>query len=448
MKYIELGPYELVMWLLYIALGAFLLYLYKSFFEDKKLEFLLPGYFLKIIGGLIFALIYVFYYRGTGDTIEYFYGSKQLADFFWGHPSFYMDLMWADSEQAQVLLKARHEFIRFSLTEEEWFMIKLISPLNIMGLRSYLGITYFMSAISFLGSYKMYQLMRDIMGGRNKNILFVLNFLIPSVLFWGSGVLKDTITLSSFSFATFILYSILIKGKIKPVYFVGLLVFGFIILKLKAYILICFSLWILITLFFVFMKKSSNPILKFLLLPYITAIIVGVGYFGLQLLLTSSADYRQEIILKKIEGFQQYHSTLGGSAYSLGEVEYTPFGLLKKLPEAINVTLFRPYIWESNTVLVLINSLESLFLLIFFLYTVFRYKISFFKHLRDNPFLIGGVIFCLVFSFFIGISSYNFGALSRFKIPIVSTLYFIIYYVFKTKEAEKLKEIEAKKAHA
>lgn len=438
MKFIELGPFELVMWLFYIAVGAFIIYLYKSFFKDKDLDYVMPGYFMKIIGGLVFALIYVFYYRGQGDTIEYFHGSCQLADFFWDDPGFYWKLISSNCETAQKLLQQRHEFIRFSLSEEEWFMLKIVSPLSVMGLKSYLGVTYFMSFISFLGSYKMYQLMVDITEKKYKFAIFVINFLVPSVLFWGSGLLKDTITLSSFSFVVFFSYKILIKREPKPIYIVLIILFAFIIFNLKAYILICFLTWVLLTVYLGFMKGSTNPIIKFLVLPYLIVFIGGIGYFGIQFLLASSEDYKQDEIYKKIEGFQSYHTTLGGSSYSLGETEFTEVGLLKKFPAAVNVSLFRPYPWEAKTALVLINSLESMFLLLYTIMVFFRHKWSYFKNLRGNPFLIGAMFYCLIFSFFIGITSYNFGALSRFKIPIIAIVFFLNYYIYKIKSNKSL----------
>ena len=43
------------------------------------------GLFFKIIGVLLFCLVYVFYYEG-GDTINYFYGSKSLVNVFFQSP--------------------------------------------------------------------------------------------------------------------------------------------------------------------------------------------------------------------------------------------------------------------------------------------------------------------------------------------------------------------------
>lgn len=431
---IELGVYELVLWLIYIAIGAVLVFLYKSFNDTKNLPFLMPAYFTKIIGGFLFAMVYLFYYHGEGDTIEYFKGSKQLADFFWERPSLYFELMKADYLEAQQILANEHEFIRFSLSDEEWFMIKLISPLNMLGLQSYLGLTFFMSFIAFFGSYKLFQVMNEIIGSKYQNIIFIINFCIPSVLFWGSGVLKDTVTLASFSFLVYIFYKVIIKENYKLKFFIAIIIFSYILFSLKAYILFCLLIWFFLTFFLVLTNKSSNPIVKFLFLPYLIFMFFGISYLSLNFLLESSSDYQQDMLLKKIEGFQLYHATLGGSYYSLGDVEYTQIGLIKKLPQAINVTLFRPYPWEANTALVFINSIESMFLFSYLILVLFKYKLSLFKNIKSNPFLIGALVFCLVFSFTIGLTSYNFGALSRFKIPIVALFFFILYYIYIQKK--------------
>jgi hypothetical protein len=54
-----------------------------------------------------------------------------------------------------------------------------------------------------------------------------------------------------------------------------------------------------------------------------------------------------------------------GSGYTLSSMEATPLGMLKVAPEAINVTLFRPYLWESRKPVVLITAVESFLTLLF-----------------------------------------------------------------------------------
>lgn len=52
-----------------------------------------------------------------------------------------------------------------------------------------------------------------------------------------------------------------------------------------------------------------------------------------------------------------------GSGYSLGELDGTFASMIKLAPQAVNVALFRPYLWEVNNPLMLLSALEALFLL-------------------------------------------------------------------------------------
>ena len=111
-----------------------------------------------------------------------------------------------------------------------------------------------------------------------------------------------------------------------------------------------------------------------------------------------------------------------GSAYNLGHVVFTPMGMIAKIPAAINVAIFRPYIWESRNPVVFLSALESLF----FLYVTIRLLFLFlqapgrgFKFLSENSIIYFMIVFSLFFAFSVGFTSYNFGALSRYRIPLL-----------------------------
>ena len=107
-----------------------------------------------------------------------------------------------------------------------------------------------------------------------------------------------------------------------------------------------------------------------------------------------------------------------GSAYSLGDFSPTIGGMLSKFPLAVNVTLFRPYLWEAKKIIVLLSSLEAILILFITLKVLFIVgPTKAWKTISDDPTIQFCLIFSLIFAFAVGISSYNFGALSRYKIP-------------------------------
>jgi hypothetical protein len=153
-------------------------------------------------------------------------------------------------------------------------------------------------------------------------------------------------------------------------------------------------------------------------------------FFLTNSIMNSNLKYQTDKIESRVEGFQSWHTHLGGSSYDLGEIEFTASGIVKKIPQAINVALFRPYPWEAKNVMSIINSLESFVILLITIYVFIKVGIlTFFRTITKNSFVIGALIFVLFFAFVVGFTSYNFGALSRFRIPLVSIYLFILLYV-------------------
>ena len=92
--------------------------------------------------------------------------------------------------------------------------------------------------------------------------------------------------------------------------------------------------------------------------------------------------------------------------------------------------------------MLLIAGLENIFLLFFTIYILYKTKITgAFKLVIKNPILLFSVAFSIFFAFMIGISTSNFGALVRFKIPIIPffvSALFIIDYLRNLKENRHL----------
>ena len=90
--------------------------------------------------------------------------------------------------------------------------------------------------------------------------------------------------------------------------------------------------------------------------------------------------------------------------------------MIKKFPQGVVVTLFRPFPWECKKVIVALSALEALAFLYFTCKLLFNRKSKLSLFMKD-PTVLFCLIFSLIFSFAVGISAGNFGALSRYKIP-------------------------------
>jgi hypothetical protein len=91
--------------------------------------------------------------------------------------------------------------------------------------------------------------------------------------------------------------------------------------------------------------------------------------------------------------------------------------MISKFPQAVVVTLFRPFPWEAGKVIIALSAIEAFLFLFFTLKLIVTKKGKVLSWTSKDPTLMFCLIFSLIFAFAVGISSYNFGALSRYKIP-------------------------------
>jgi hypothetical protein len=141
-------------------------------------------------------------------------------------------------------------------------------------------------------------------------------------------------------------------------------------------------------------------------------------------------------------GWIQYASGDEGSSYDLGTIDGSIGSVLTKFPQGVVVTLFRPFLWESKKPIVALSALESLAFLYLTLRLFFRNGFKTFKLLSSDPNLVFFFVFSVIFAFAVGVSSYNFGALSRYKIPCMPFYAaFLILSMNKEKEFQKEKKL-------
>ena len=103
-----------------------------------------------------------------------------------------------------------------------YMVIRLVNPLIVFSFGSYLITTVLLDWIIYAGIWRLFIVFSDHYPNRVK--LFALAILFfPSVLFWGSGILKDTITFSCTGWVAYCIHRIFILKKIGHAIFLYLL---------------------------------------------------------------------------------------------------------------------------------------------------------------------------------------------------------------------------------
>jgi len=421
---------------IFLVLIYAIAFLIRPFVTEKQNQrYFIPALSLKIIGAISVGLIYQFYY-GSGDTFTYFtYGSRYIWEAFQDNPVLAFKLIFAGQEYVGDTFQYASKIYTYG-DLSSYFVVRVAGVLDLLTFHTYAATAILFAAISFSGLWAMYHVFYKLFPKQHFGMAIAVLF-IPSVFFWGSGILKDTITLGALGWATYSIYSLFIEKRNILLSVLILLLSFYTIYVVKIYILLCFIPAAILWIFYLRIGAVKNVVVKVIIAPVVLGIAGVIGYYSVLKIGEDNPRYDVENLANtaKItaEWIHYVSEREGGSAYTLGDFDYSPAGMLRKFPLAVWVSLYRPYLWEAHNIVMLLSALESFALLLFTLYVM--YNVGFihtFKLISREPVLIFCFIFAIVFAFAVGVSTYNFGSLVRYKIPMypffVSGLIILLSY--------------------
>jgi len=337
-----------------------------------------------------------------------------------------------------------------------WMADKVFGVISILSLHSYWVMSMTTSMLSFSGAWALYRTFTRLYPNLYRQFAICILF-VPSVFFWGSGVLKDSITFGCLGWITFCSYQIFFrqKGIIKN----GLMLFitGYIALKIKAYIVISFLPALMFWIFLTYRSRIKVKFARVVSGPAIFLISIFFGYLMIHRLGEEFSKFSLQNVIATSQNFQIWHAYLAehehASGYTLGPIDGSWQSILKAAPRAITVTLFQPFFWQVHSAVVLLSACESAFVLCFTIYILWKNGIRrTFAAIANNPTVFFCFFFSILFAFSVGFTAYNFGALVRYKIPCIPFyLIGLVILNYLTAEerkillAEKMKEATSKR---
>lgn len=414
--------------------------------DDITRPYFFPALTAKIMGALALGFIYQFYYGG-GDTYNFHtYGSRHIWEAFMENPTTGFKLLFGDGSNEIGIYKYSSR-IPFFHDRSSFMVIRIATVFDLFTFSSYSATAVLFAVISFIGLWMLFVAFYEVRPDLHKLIALATLF-IPSVVFWGSGLLKDTLTLAGLGIATLLIKRIFMDRRLNIFNALLLLLCFYVIFSIKKYILLTYLPAVMLWIYTTNLSKVRSMAFKIMMLPFVIIIAVVSGYFAINQVGKDDSRYALDQLgnTARITAYDIAYQTGydAGSTYTLGELDGS-FGSLVKLgPQAINVSLFRPYIWEVRNPLMLMSALESLILLSFTLYVVFKRGSTLVASLT-NPHIIFCIIFSITFAFAVGVSTFNFGSLSRYKIPLLpfyTLALILIYYEKRDKNVEEFESTE------
>jgi len=417
--------------------------------DDIYRKYFVKGITIRLLCAVLLALIYQYYYSG-GDTCTYYEYETRLRSIMFENPSAFLNLAFSPNYSAFYADQYFGTGAAFYSSDSARLIIRIALIVGYFVFNSYMLISFVFTLFCFYGCWKLFKVFRELYPHLEKEIAIACLFL-PSVCFWGSGVLKDPVCMGAIGLLTYHIYKLFFSKQKKPyIRMFVIIICIYIIKSIKMYIVLSFvpslALWVIYRT----RANISSGFIRSILGPVFYTVGIFIAVFVLIRFSRDAERYAVEALVRTAKDTQNwllYSSQIqGGSGYSLGNLEYTPLGLLKAAPKAINVTLFRPYLWEARKPILIPAAIEgfiSLFLTLMLLYkTGF---VRFIKMVLANPEVQFFMVFSLVFAFSVGFTSFNFGSLVRYKIPMMP-FYFMALFILADTEKKESKVVQPLKS--
>ncbi len=396
------------------------------------------GLLFKLLGVTGFCIIYLFYYQG-GDTVNYFFGTQAVGN-----------LMEQDFEKGLAVLFNTDSYFNswqsfnagtgypphYMWKDSNTFSVSRVTvPLYFLGAKRFLITSFLTACFSYIGVWKLYRLFNTLYPGNSRIFAYLILFL-PTLIFWGGGIMKDSYVLGATCWISSNFYCIFIIRR-KVFWNIIFMIFNaLLIINIKAYIIVSLIPGMLLWINSAYLKNIKSSLSKVFVFPVIISFIGLAGFYISQNLSSligvygdvDSAIQQAQVIQEDLLREDQY----GGNNYNIGELDGSLGGLLSVAPIAIFTALFRPLFWEIGSPTMILSVVENSILIVFTFIILIR--TSPFKLLRilwTEPFLLYCFIFSILFAFGVGIAGTNFGALVRYKTPLVPFFFSMIYLIYK-----------------
>ncbi|MES2514094.1 MAG: hypothetical protein V4580_08105 [Bacteroidota bacterium] len=416
----------------------------KNIRTNPEYAYFTRGLLVRIGGAIALGLIYFFYYDG-GDTTNYHQSASAYSNLFFKDQGDFWTAWFGDAKGKYFAFDDSTGYPVYGGRDSHaYFVVRLLIPIVSVGFHSYFSSAILVAWFTYGGMWKLYQTFLTEFPDLKREFAIACLF-IPSCIFWGSGLMKDSFTLSAVGWFTYAFYNFFIKKQRKMSFGIYLFISSFMILAIKPYIFFALLPGSILWLSNNLVKKINHGFVRIVATPIILTLGGVTGYLALDNMGDNLGQYKVDQVLDKAVVTQQDMKAdyYGGKSYDIGEFDATIGGIAAKAPIAIFSGIFRPALWDVRNPVMFISSLENTYLLILTVFLLFKLKfIGFFSLIRKNPMLLFCMLFSIFFAFSVGLTVANFGSLVRLRIPELPFFVagiFMLRHLYEKQSGTKMK---------
>jgi hypothetical protein len=367
---------------------------------------------LKLVAGIGLGLVYRYYYS-AGDTFVFHEEALKLIDYASQNTLSYFRYL-AGLEEIPVY----SEYVR---QPRVLYMAKWVSLIHLTTGGNYWITSLYFSFFSWLGLWMLgSRIILNYPKMREATLLSAL--YIPSMIFWSSGITKESLALGAFGFVLHFLVPPVSRKSLAAIWWVLMII---LLWKIKYFYVVP----LVIVLALVYLWDAIDLYRR---VPWWTKLLtIPVAILGLLLVLpilnpNFEWNYFPEMIYGNHMAFVSKSEP--GSYLELPGLCASWLCLMWNFPLAVTAGIFRPFLWEVDSLFQAIIGIENTFYLILFLEGVFRFKrVKRYTSYQLHRF-IGAWVFVILMSGFLALAAPNFGTLERYTVIVSPVLTFLLTF--------------------
>lgn len=370
------------------------------------------AFLFRAVGGIALGLLYFYHYQ-VGDTLSFWQDGNHLASLFLESPGKVLAFLWDDSAVPEIVNALQQQ------TPRSVFFVKICGFLSLISGGNYWVMATWLSVASFAGAWLLYARLVWFYSEARQAAAVAL-FFVPSIVFWSSGLIKESLGLSALFVMTACCLSLMNGQRVKAREWVLVLICLWVGWNLKYY-------WIGI-----FLPVAVSSVLVALVVRKYPRsatyqgtvwVILLVGFISLATNVHPNfyASRFMEVI---------YHNNLEFTRMSEPprivqylNLEPAAASILMNAPAAFIAGLFRPFIWESFNALSWIAAIENTAILLLVLQSLVSLKALF--QSPHRVLVCATVVYIVLLITFLALSTPNFGTLSRYRVGALPFLVLI-----------------------
>ncbi|HBF88737.1 MAG TPA: hypothetical protein DDX39_08860 [Bacteroidales bacterium] len=408
---------------MYVVVFIFLIYRLEFFQTNGISKRIISAIFiLKILSGFGLIFIYTHYYktRESADIYKYFDDAKVIYSAAYEAPVDYLKMITGIDSDSDYLREMYFSKTNSWYKEWDYHLYndnRTITRFNALAMlisnQSIYIHTIFMAFLSLIGLLSIYKVFVNYLKGKEK-LLIIFTFLLPTVMLWSSGVLKEGILVFAFGIMFLGFYRMIQKFSFR---YLLLFSIGIALLSITKFYTLMAAIPGMIALLWIQKTNGKRPFLKFIIVHTLAFIGVISNNYVLFVLYKKQVDFQ---IL--IDGL----TTQVGSYISVPNLEPTALSFLKNAPIAFSNTFLRPHIFEVYSPVVFFAAAENLLIimgLVLSLIFINKRKIS------NYSLLYFSIFFVVIMFILCGLVTPVMGALVRYKMPALPFLFIIFIMI-------------------